>query len=76
MILVSTVGYPIEGSIIIFLGLALGNSFGTWEGYFIGVSLGALGVSMIDTGEGYLVGLSLGLPIGTPIEYQNPWHST
>ena len=53
------------------LGLALENSFGTWERYFVGVSLDPLAKSMIGTVEGYLVGLSLGLPIGSPFDSPN-----
>ena len=55
-----------------FLGLALGNSFGTWEGNFAVVSLGPLAGLMIVTGEVSLVGLSLTLPLGTPLESTNP----
>ena len=54
-----------------FLELALGNSFGTWYGYLVGVSLDKLARLMIVTGEGFLVGLSLGLPLGSPLKSTN-----
>ena len=54
------------------IGLKLGNSFGTWGGYLVGVSLVTLRGLTIGTGEGYLVGLSLGLTIGPLLESTNP----
>ena len=43
IVLVTPVGSPLEDSIKMFLGLALGISLGTLEGYLIGVSVGTLG---------------------------------
>ena len=57
IVLVSPIGYPYGGSTSMFLCSALGNYFGTWEGYLVGVSLGTLVGLMIDTRERYLVGL-------------------
>ena len=72
MVLGAPVGYPIEISISLFLGLLFGNSFGTWEVSLVKVSLGALGGLMVGTVEGSLVGLSLVLALGSLIEYPNP----
>ena len=47
-------------------GLALDNYFGTWVGYLVGFSLGALGGLVIDTWEENLVGASLIHPLGLP----------
>ena len=71
MVLVAPVWYPLEGSIGIFIGLVLSNSFGTWEESLVGVSLGTLIGLMIFTGKVYFVGLSLGLPLGLPLGYTN-----
>ena len=71
MVLGSPVGSPLEGSILIFLGLELRNFFGTREGSLVGFSLGALGGLMVGTGEVSLVVLSLGLTLGYSLEYQN-----
>ena len=50
MVLGEPVGSLLEVSIIIFIGMALQNYFGTWEGYLVGHSLGALGGLIIGTG--------------------------
>ena len=71
MVLGAHLGYPLEYSIIIFLGLSIWNSFVAWEESLVGVSLGILAGFMIGTGEGYLVGLSLGLPLGYPLDSPN-----
>ena len=39
MVLGAPVGYPLGYSIIMFLGLELGNYFGTWEEYLVGFHL-------------------------------------
>ena len=49
MVLREHVGSPLVESTAIFLGLEIFNCFSTWEGYLVGVSLGALGVMMIFT---------------------------
>ena len=49
MVLGALVQYPLLGAINVFLGLELGNLFGTWEGYLVGVSLGSLSDLMIGT---------------------------
>ena len=72
MVLKSPVGYPLGYSINMLILLALVNSFGTWEVYLFGVSLDTLSGLIIGTGEGSLVGLSMGLPLGSPLESQNP----
>ena len=54
-----------------FLVLVLANYFFTWEGSLVGVSLGTLAGSMIDTRGVSLFGLSLGLPLGSPLESKN-----
>ena len=54
------------------LVLELDDSFGTWEGYYIGFSLDTLAGLMIGTGEGSFFGLSLVLPLGSPLEPPNP----
>ena len=64
MVLVVPGSYPLEYFIIIFLGLALFNSFGTQEEYLVVVSLGTLAGLIIGTVEVSLVVLSLGLPLG------------
>ena len=50
MVLGEPVGYPLGSSILTFPGLVLGNYFGIWEEYLVGVSLGALGGLIIDPG--------------------------
>ena len=67
MVKVVLVVFPLGYTIIILLGLVLNNSFGTWEGSLVVVSLGTLSGLIIDTGEGFFVRLSLGLPIGYPL---------
>ena len=57
--LVAPVRSPLGYSTNMFLGLALGNSFGTWEGNFAVVSLGPLSGLIIVTGEVSLIVLSL-----------------
>ena len=54
------------------LELALGNYFGTWEGYLVGFSLVTLSTLMIVTREGPYIGLSLGLILVSPLESPNP----
>ena len=53
------------------LFLALENSFGTWEGYLVGVSYGTMAGLMIGAVEVSLVWLSLGLPLGSSFEHPN-----
>ena len=72
MMMVAPIGYPLEDSISILLGLALGNYFDAWEGYFVGFSLVSLAELVIGDVEVYLVGLSLVLPLGSPLESPNP----
>ena len=67
MVLVAPVVYPFGYSINKFLGLALDNSFGTWELYLVGLSLGTLAGLLIGNVEGSLVRLSLAIPLGSPI---------
>ena len=71
MVMGAPAGYLLVYSINMFLGLKLGNYFGTREGYLVGVSLVTLNGLMIVTGEGSLFGLPLGLPIVSPIESPN-----
>ena len=71
MMLEEPIVYTLEYLIVIFLGLALENSFGTWEGYSVLVSLVTVGRFIIGTGEGYLVSLSLGFSLGSLIESKN-----
>ena len=68
----SPVGYTLGYSINMLLGLALENSFRSWEGYLVVVSLVPLDGLVIGTGEGYLAGLSLRLPLGYPLDSPNP----
>ena len=68
----SPVGSQLENPVSILLGLALGNSFVTWEGYLVGVSLDTLVGLVIGTGEGSLVYLSLGIPLRYQLESPNP----
>ena len=56
----SSLGY----SIIMFLGLALGNCFRTREGYIVRVSLGTLGGFMIGTIEVSFFVIPIRLPLG------------
>ena len=70
MVMVVPVGYPVDDSINIFIGLLIGISFGTWEGSLVKVSLGTISGLMIGTGEGYFVGLSLLPPLALPFESQ------
>ena len=69
MVLQSPVGYPLWYLINRFLGLVIGNYFGTWENYLVGVSLVLLDDLMIGTGEVSLAGLSLGLQLGFPLKF-------
>ena len=55
MVMVVPVVFPLGYTIIILLGLVLNNSFGTWEGSLVVVSLGTLSGFIIDTGEGFLL---------------------
>ena len=72
MVLIEYVGYPLGYSINMLLVLDLDNSFETWEGSLVGVSLGPLDGLIIGTGEVYIVGLSQIIPLGSPFEYPNP----
>ena len=72
MVMVAPVGYPLGYSINMLLGLVLFNSFDTWEGYLVRVSLGTLARLIIVTREGSLVVLSLLISIGFPLESPNP----
>ena len=54
-----------------FLGLVLGNSFGTCEGSLFVVLLTTMGGLIIGTWGVALVGLSLLFPIGYPLESPN-----
>ena len=72
MVLGTPIGYPLGNSIRMLLGLVLGTSFGTWEGYLVRVPLVTLVGLMIGTGERSLVGLSLRIPLGYPLESPNP----
>ena len=73
MVLGEPFGSSLEDSIIMLLTLALVNSFVTREGYFIGVSLVLMTGLMFVTQEGYLIVISLVLPLGSPLEFPNPW---
>ena len=55
-----------------FIRFALGNSFGTWVGYLVGVSLVKMGGLLIGTGELFLVGLSMVFTLGYLLESPNP----
>ena len=68
----SPIIYPLEYSINMFIGLALENSFGTWDVSLVGVSLGPIYGLMTVTEEVSLVWLSLGLALGSPFGYPNP----
>ena len=70
--MVIPVGSPLGYFIIIFLGLALFNSFGTQEEYLVIVSLVILTGLIICAVEGSLVVLSLVIPLGYLLEYPNP----
>ena len=70
MVMGSLVGYPLEYYIKMLIGLKLGNSFGTWGGYFSGFSLSTVGL-VIDTVKGCLVGLLLLIPLVYPLESPN-----
>ena len=61
MVLGEPVVSPLEDSIVILLGLALGTYFIKLERCLVGVSLGTIGGLMIGTREVSLIGLSLGL---------------
>ena len=67
MLMGAHVGYPLGYSIKILVGLALVNSFGTWELYLVVIPLSTLDGLMIGAVELSLVGLSLGLPLGSPL---------
>ena len=54
------------------LGLKLYNSFVTWEGSLVGVSIRPIFGLIIGIGEESLVGLSLGLPLGYLLDSPNP----
>ena len=71
MVLGAPVGYTLEESIGVFIGLSLGNPFGTLEISFTGVSPGKMGDLMIDTKEVSLVVLSMGIPIVSLLKFQN-----
>ena len=72
MVLGALVVYTLKDSISMLLGLTLGNSFGTCEGYLVRVSLITMYVFIIITGEGYFLGLSMGLPLGYQLESPDP----
>ena len=71
MVPVVPVGSQLVYYINMLLGLKLCNSFVTWEGSLVGVSIGPLVGLIIGTGEGSLVGFSLGLPLGSLLESPN-----
>ena len=50
MVLGVPVIYPLEETISMLLIFALAKYFVTWEGYFVGISLGTLDGLMIGTG--------------------------
>ena len=68
MVLGAPVGSLFSYSINMLLGLELGNYFGKWEGYLVGVSLVTLVGLMIGTREGCFAGLILGVSLGSPLE--------
>ena len=72
MVLVATVGYPLEYSINMFFGLELEILFGSYEVSLVLVSIVTLSVLIIFTGYRYLAVLSLVLPLVYPLEYPNP----
>ena len=49
MVMGASIGSPLIYSIIMLIGLELGNSFGTWEGYLVVVSFGTLVGFMVFT---------------------------
>ena len=71
MVLGEPVGSLLRYSINMLLVLENFNSFGTWGGFLVGVSLGPLAGLMVFTVEVSLVVLSLGLPHGCPLDSPN-----